>query len=210
MKQLATLTASTDSKHVLTPEMQLKQSRLSSDFAKAVQSFQQVQRSAAGATRAFVAKARRTQQGGEGGEQEEEDEEEAQRQVLINMEPQVQYNEALIEEREQDIKEIEQSILQVNDIFRDLNLIVNEQQAHFGNFCLVPKLHQHYPFLKRPAFVDSIEDNIFQARDHVSHANTELDTANRYQKSARRRKLMIFMILMAILGFMVLMVLLTK
>jgi hypothetical protein len=45
------------------------------------------------------------------------------------LENEIAHNEALIEEREKDIERIHQSVAQVNEIFRDLAAIVQEQQA---------------------------------------------------------------------------------
>lgn len=49
------------------------------------------------------------------------------RQRLERLEADIAFNDAIIAEREEDIKEIEQTIGEVNEIFRDLASIVNEQ-----------------------------------------------------------------------------------
>ncbi len=48
------------------------------------------------------------------------------------LDSEIEYNESLIAEREDDIKEIEKSIVEVNEIFRDLGTMVNEQQYMLG------------------------------------------------------------------------------
>lgn len=63
---------------------------------------------------------------------EDEESELMQKQQIIMIEPQIESNQAVIEEREHEIRGIEQSIIQVNEIFRDLSTIVNEQQSNFG------------------------------------------------------------------------------
>ncbi|KAF4033953.1 putative t-SNARE coiled-coil homology domain-containing protein [Phytophthora infestans] len=48
---------------------------------------------------------------------------------FAELENEIAHNEALIEEREQDINKIHQSVAQVNEIFRDLASIVQDQQG---------------------------------------------------------------------------------
>ena len=40
----------------------------------------------------------------------------------------------VIEEREREIKSIEQSILEVNQIFRDMELLIQQQEGVIGSF----------------------------------------------------------------------------
>ncbi|CAI5719823.1 unnamed protein product [Hyaloperonospora brassicae] len=49
--------------------------------------------------------------------------------AFAELESEIAHNEALIEEREHDINQIHQSVAQVNEIFRDLAAIVQEQQG---------------------------------------------------------------------------------
>ena len=51
---------------------------------------------------------------------------------LRALDAEVEFNEALIVEREQDLVGIERSIQEVNEIFRDLGTLVNEQQYLLG------------------------------------------------------------------------------
>ncbi|KAK4803161.1 hypothetical protein SAY86_001364 [Trapa natans] len=62
------------------------------------------------------------------------------RQELILLDNEVAFNEAMIEERDQGIREVEQQIGQANDIFKDLAVLVHEQgividdiQSHVEN-----------------------------------------------------------------------------
>ena len=48
------------------------------------------------------------------------------------MESEIVLNEAIIEERDQGIKEIQQQIGEVNEIFKDLAVLVREQGAMIG------------------------------------------------------------------------------
>ncbi|XP_065061955.1 syntaxin-7-like [Rhopilema esculentum] len=70
-----------------------------------------------------------------------------------------------IKERENRFRQIETDILDVNEIFRDLAVIIHEQGDS----------------------IDSIEGNVEQAVVHVRDANVQLQRAKDYQKSARKR-----------------------
>lgn len=52
------------------------------------------------------------------------------------MDNEIAFNEAVIEEREQGIHEIQQQIGEVNEIFKDLAVLVHEQGALIGKFYL--------------------------------------------------------------------------
>ena len=64
---------------------------------------------------------------------------------LQQLDSEVQYNDQIIEERENEIFVIEQGITELNEIFRDLGTIVGEQQNLLGNkrvlFCVAKHLH---------------------------------------------------------------------
>lgn len=79
----------------------------------------------------------------------------------------------LIIEREREIKNIERGITELNEIFRDLGSIVNEQQG----------------------MLDNIESNILNTTENVGGANRELNKANEHQKNKRRSMFFIMLIL---------------
>ncbi|MCH98661.1 syntaxin-22-like, partial [Trifolium medium] len=54
---------------------------------------------------------------------------ESRRQEVISLDNEISFNEAIIEEREQGIQEIQQQIGEVNEIFKDLAVLVHEQGA---------------------------------------------------------------------------------
>lgn len=62
-----------------------------------------------------------------------------QRHKLQALDNEIEYNESLIAEREGEIREIEQGINELNEIFRDLGTLVTEQQSMLGkdNFFLI-------------------------------------------------------------------------
>jgi syntaxin 7 len=77
----------------------------------------------------------------------------------------MRFNDQLIEERERGIAEIQQQIGEVNEIFQDLAVLVNEQ----GNM------------------IDDIEANIVSTAMRTKEAQKELTKADKSQKSARNK-----------------------
>lgn len=54
----------------------------------------------------------------------------SQRQVQLEaLDSEIEYNELLISEREGEIQNIEQGISELNEIFRDMGMLVNEQES---------------------------------------------------------------------------------
>eukprot|EP00112_Aurelia_sp_Birch-Aquarium-sp1_P004432 Seg1502.1 transcript_id=Seg1502.1/GoldUCD/mRNA.D3Y31 product=Syntaxin-7 protein_id=Seg1502.1/GoldUCD/D3Y31 len=100
------------------------------------------------------------------------------RETLVNFEEQQaqiqeeQQDLEALKEREVRIRQIETDILDVNEIFRDMAVLIHEQ----GDA------------------VDSIEGNVEQAVVHVKEANVQLQRAKDYQKSARKRLCIIFVV----------------
>lgn len=56
------------------------------------------------------------------------------RQEVLLLDNEIAFNEAIIEEREQGIHEIQQQIGEVNEIFKDLAVLVHEQGAMIGKW----------------------------------------------------------------------------
>lgn len=96
--------------------------------------------------------------------------------VLDNGE--VEFNEAIIAERDGEILEIERGVMELNGIFRDLGSIVTEHGA----------------------MIDNIESNITQMNSSVRGASRELTSAARYQKNARKRACILIIIFAVILA----------
>lgn len=88
---------------------------------------------------------------------------EHQGQVLefAELEQEIAHNEALIEEREKDIDKIHQSVAQVNEIFRDLAMIVQEQQSS----------------------IDDIENHVHESLAQTQHGLDEVRKASEMQRS---------------------------
>ena len=84
-----------------------------------------------------------------------------------------------IQERNEALRELEQNIVDVNAIFKDLAVIVHEQgdmigesfkkstKINFTNFCIW--------------FLDSIENNVVSAQMQVEDAGTQLREAVKHQ-----------------------------
>lgn len=77
------------------------------------------------------------------------------------LDSEIAHNEALIEEREQDINRIHQSVAQVNEIFRDLAAIVADQQTA----------------------IDDIETHVHESMQQTQHGLDEVKKASEAQSS---------------------------
>jgi len=82
-----------------------------------------------------------------------------------------------IEERHLDILKLEQQVLEVYELFRDLATLVDLQQES----------------------LDVIENRINHAKDYAEKAEVQLQEAEQYQTKARKRKCMILIVLLVIL-----------
>lgn len=100
-------------------------------------------------------------------EQQEEQallEREQNKQEMIQLDNMIEYNHALIEERDAGIAEIQQQIVEVNEIFQDLAVLVNDQGAQLLD----------------------IEANVLSAAENTGQARQQLVMAQRSQKRNRR------------------------
>ncbi|KAG1087322.1 hypothetical protein G6F42_020649 [Rhizopus arrhizus] len=102
----------------------------------------------------------------------------AQRQMQLEaLDNEIEYNELLITEREGEIQNIEQGITELNEIFRDMGMLVNEQESG----------------------IQSIYGNVLNIAQNTRQAADELVIANRHQKSARRN-MCCFLLIITIVG----------
>lgn len=165
--------------------------RIANDFHDTVQRYGSVQKRVANKMRSSPSVPAKPQnQGGTLGFGEEdgydqktplmrEENEEKRRQMQAQMQQQdaaIDYDLNLIQEREEQIRQIESTMLDVNEIFKDLSMMVSEQ----GDM------------------IDSIEANVDRAGDNVEEGTKQLSTALKYQKKARRKMCCIFGILAVI------------
>ncbi|XXG73155.1 hypothetical protein AAC387_Pa07g2121 [Persea americana] len=86
---------------------------------------------------------------------------ESRRQEVLLLDNEISFNEAIIEEREQGIQEIQQQIGEVNEIFKDLAVLVHEQGV----------------------MIDDIESNIDNSHAATAQAKSQLAKAAKTQKS---------------------------
>ncbi|EPX75082.1 SNARE Pep12 [Schizosaccharomyces octosporus yFS286] len=91
---------------------------------------------------------------------------------------QLEYQQRLINERQGEIDNITQGIGELNEIFRDLSTIVNEQGE----------------------LVTNIEYNIGNTATNTKNASKQLQIANERSRKARKRSLCFLIILVVILG----------
>ncbi|KAJ2120255.1 hypothetical protein IW147_005221 [Coemansia sp. RSA 720] len=164
----------------------LEQQKLTGDFHKVVEQFQNIQRVSAEVTREYVDRAKHAVHGSDTYEDHEEStpllgrqqQQQQQRRVeLTVLDNDIEYNEALINERESEINEIEQGIVELNEIFRDLGTIVTEQQS----------------------LLDNIETNVQSIGSNAMQAAEQLSSANEHQRRANKTK---FCILLFVIIFM--------
>lgn len=150
--------------------------RLQKQYGDALSKFQIVSRSCASKSRKFVAKALE--------EQERREPEQESSPLIQHVVPQhdLDHQQGIIEERQEEIEQLEGAIAEVNEIFRDLGTMVHEQGY----------------------MLDNIEQNVANAHIHAENAEGELRQADRSQRRARNRSLVLILILG---GFALIMVL---
>lgn len=105
-----------------------------------------------------------------------------QEQARLAPQSEVDFQESLIIERESEIRNIEQSVGELNELFRDVAHIVREQGEQF----------------------DHIENNVTNTVRDTRQADLELRSANKYQKQARGRMCCLLLILLVILVIIIL------
>lgn len=154
-------------------QRKLQKERLLNDFSAALNNFQKIQRQAANKEREFVARVRassRISVGQTVGGQADGD---FRNVPAFSSEIQLQAEEEamtaddlrLIQEREQSIRQLESDIVDINDIFKDLGMMVHEQGE----------------------MIDSIEANVERTDQNISSGMQQLARAAAYQSSSRKK-----------------------
>ncbi|AWP19841.1 putative syntaxin-7 [Scophthalmus maximus] len=164
-------------------QRKIQKERLLNDFSAALNSFQKTQRQAADKEREFVARVRASSRVS-GGQPEDSfgyvtpfsNDAQLQAQAEAITEDDLR----LIQERESSIRQLEADITDINDIFKDLGLMVHEQ----GDM------------------IDSIEANVESADVNVQSATQQLAQAAEYQRSSRK-KICILVIVLAVVAVIV-------
>lgn len=181
----------------VSPSQKFSQTKLSRQFQSTLESFQAVQRLSAEKSRQYVLAARAAIDSGDTADdavyhassptntrngQQQEQVPLVQQQLALAEQGEVDFQEMLINEREDDIRNIEQGINDINEIFRDLGTMVTEQGV----------------------MIESIEGNVQNTLTNTREASRELTQANNYQKGARKRACMLLMILTIVLSVVLL------
>ena len=168
------------------PGEKYEQRKLTDDFQKAAIDFQNAQRLALEKQKDYVKHAKATIEEAHTDEEEHHGQQQLQQEQGIKLldDAEIEFNEQLIEEREVEIQGIEQGILELAEIFRDLATIVVEQGSMIGELLSVA-----------PANKDNIDQNAISIRDHTAKGATELTSASQFQKNARKRACWLMLIL---------------
>ncbi|KAF1922033.1 t-SNARE [Ampelomyces quisqualis] len=158
------------------PSQKFTQSKLQREFRASLSEFQQLQKGALEKEKASAQAARAAldaqspgeeRAGGDFGQQQE------QEQLRLANQDEVDFQESLIIERESEIRNIEQSVGELNELFRDVAHMVHEQGAQ----------------------LDIIEENVEVTHDASQGAHVNLKQASNYQKSARSKACILLLIL---------------
>jgi t-SNARE complex subunit (syntaxin) len=106
----------------------------------------------------------------------------SQEQLRLASQDEVDFQDSLIVEREAEIRNIEQGVTELNELFRDVAHIVNEQGE----------------------MLDTIHENVENTRTDTRGADLELRSAARYQRQARSKACCLLLILAVILTVIIL------
>ncbi|WEW55514.1 hypothetical protein PRK78_000945 [Emydomyces testavorans] len=169
----------------ITPAQKWTQQKLSSEFKSTLEEFQSVQRRALEKQRASAAAARSALEESATTESPQEGQSLQQlqeQQPRLASQEEVDFQDALIIEREAEIRNIEQSVGELNELFRDVAHIVREQGGQ----------------------LDLISENVERTRDDTRGADRELRSASRHQKNARNKACCLLLILAIVLVIIVL------
>jgi len=173
--------------HDLGPSQKYTQGKLNTEFRASLTEFQSLQRQALEKQRASAtaAKAALDQDGNTSPsattDQGQHTQLQQQQPRLANQD-EVDFQESLIIERESEIRNIEQSVGELNELFRDVAHMVHEQGGT----------------------LDVIAENVTQTRDDTQNADQQLRTASRHQKSARGKACCLLLILVIVLTVIIL------
>lgn len=160
-------------------QQKIQRDRLMNDFSAALNNFQAVQRSAAEKEKESVARARAgSRLSAEDTSRDERlvsfDNQEDWGQMTTQTEeaPITEEDLELIKDRETNIRQLESDILDVNQIFKDLAVMIHDQGE----------------------MIDSIEANVENAEVHVERGTEQLQRAVYYQQKSRKRMCIIAMV----------------
>ncbi|KAL7872611.1 hypothetical protein SRHO_G00075940 [Serrasalmus rhombeus] len=181
MKEFTSLPVAADQR-----QRKIQRERLVNDFSNALAIFQKVQRQAAEKQKEFVARVRASSRVSGGfaddtfGGRASPFESESQAQKQSFEDGITEEDMHLIHERETAIRQLESDITDINEIFKDLAVMVHEQ----GDM------------------IDSIEANVENAEVNVQSATQQLARAATYQQKSRK-KICILIVVLVVLAVIV-------
>jgi t-SNARE complex subunit (syntaxin) len=162
------------------------QGKLNREFQASLKEFQDLQRTAIGKQRAAAAAGRAalddqsSEPSSPVGRQHVPQQQ--QEQLRLASQDEVDFQESLIIERESEIRNIEQSVTELNELFRDVAHMVHEQGET----------------------LDLVADHVENVRDDTRGAHIELTAAARHQRNARNRMCILLLILGVVFTIVVL------
>lgn len=169
------------------------QQKLSREFQASGTEFQSIQRRALEKERESASAARTALDSSDPSSQpysdspsQQQSQLQEQDQLRLASQDEVDFQDSLIVERESEIRNIEQSVGELNELFRDVAHIVHEQGGQ----------------------LDTISGNVQNVATDTQHADIELRSASRYQKNARSKACCLLVILAVVLVIIVLAVVL--
>ncbi|XP_065669954.1 syntaxin-7 isoform X2 [Hydra vulgaris] len=164
-------------------QRKIQQEKFQDNFTFALQNLQKVQRLAAEKERSSVQRARaKSIEKGYGYSDDTSPIKSSGVQLQVQQEAELSLD--MIKEREDALRQLESDIVDVNEIFKDLAIMVHEQGE----------------------VIDSIEANVATAAIQVETGNAQLEKAKNYQKSARKKKcclLVILLVAAAVIGLII-------
>ncbi|KAK7746749.1 SNAP receptor [Cytospora paraplurivora] len=174
----------------VTPTQKYKQQKLFREFKQSLDEFQSLQRQALEKQRASVSAARAAALDEEGGEAgvplsptgQHQQQQQFQQELRLAPQDEVDFQDALIAEREEEIRNIEQGVGDLNVLFQQVAQIVTEQGEQLGG----------------------IADNVERTHEDTRGADRELRQAARYQKNARSKACCLLIVLAVILTIIIL------
>lgn len=178
----------------LTPAQKYKQQKLFREFRSSLEEFQGLQRQALEKQRASVSAARAAAHEEESGGGDtvpmsptgQQQQQLMQQELRLAPQDEVDFQEALIAERETEIQNIEQGVGDLNVLFQQVAQIVTEQGEQLGG----------------------IAENVERTHEDTRGADRELRQAARYQKNARGKACCLLLVLSVILTIIILAVIL--
>ncbi|KAF2262293.1 t-SNARE [Lojkania enalia] len=167
------------------PSQKYTQKRLATEYQASLKEFQQLQKQAIDKERASASAARAALQDQQSPTHERGDQfgqQQEQEQLRLANQEEVDWQEQMIIERESEIRNIEQSVGELNELFRDVAVMVREQGDQLN------------------IIEDHVENTLVDSRG----AHVELTKASRYQKSARSKACILLLILAIVLVIIIL------